>query len=211
MLRYDIDVRFSAADDAVIERTVSASGYFAARHRAYFRYTEPYVVVQNIQEKTKKINPFAELLDYKIEYHPGLSFDPVLQYRFKAPHPLLRAGKLRIVPLLNEIDFEEEWIAPEKREYPLDLSMLQTVQVKTNIHYGKYFSLYYIPTSFRITNPWFDFSVDYQKTADTIYYTEDFRLKKDIISPTEYSSFKKQMETALLKVRDQIILEEQKP
>lgn len=209
-IHYSMDVRLQNAEDAVVDRTITAAGLFAAHQRAYFKYTEPYIVEQNIVEKMKNICPFAELSEYRIDADNSLRKDPVLQYRFNAPHFLTRAGSMSVVPVLNEIGPKEEWIIQGTREYPLDFNMLQTFRTAITVHLPRGMGVYYLPQKFSAKTDWFDFYVDCTAEIDTIYYTEELRIKRRQVMPQEYRAFKEQMTGVLRTLREQIILKEQR-
>jgi len=209
-IHYVNRISLKNGEDAFVERSVIPTGLFGAFQRAYYKYTEPYVVEQDIREKIKKRTPLAELVDYHIEAQPTLQSDPVLRYRYEAPRLLTRAGTFSIVPVLNEARIDEEWIAVAQREYPLDLQMLQTVRTTTSLQLPREMDVVSVPVSFTMSSPWLDFSMDYQRQAATIYFTESMQVKKTDVSPSEYREFKKQVETVLSKIREPLILQEKK-
>jgi len=209
-IRYSMDIRLQNAEDALVERVIAATGLFAAHQRAYFKYTEPYIVEQNIVEKVKNISPFAELSEYRIDADASLRTDPVLEYRFNAPHFLTRAGKMSIMPVLNEVGPKEEWIIQKAREYPLDFNMLQTFTTAVTVHLPRGIGVYYLPQKRSARTDWFDFYVDCTTGVDTIYYTEELRIKKRQVTPGEYRAFKEQIAGVLRALREQIILTEQR-
>lgn len=210
MIHYVNKITLKNGEDAVVDRSVIPAGLFGAFQRAYYKYTEPYVVEQDLQEKIKKRTPLAELIEYHIDAQPTLHSNPVLKYRYEAPRLLTRAGIFSIVPVLNEIRINEEWIAVGQREYPLDLQMLQTVQTTSSLSLPPALDVVSMPSAFAISTEWFDFSMDYQRQTATIYFTESLHLKKTEVSPSEYREFKKQVETVLSKIREPLILQEKK-
>jgi hypothetical protein len=98
-------------------------------------------------------------------------------------------------------------VAKDKRQYPIDLNILDTRESVFEIELPNNFLIKYIPVSITEDNPWLKFVIEYNRRENKIYFVQKIELKKNIISQQDYPDFKALFESLAQKIRQRIILE----
>ncbi|MDD5430559.1 MAG: DUF3857 domain-containing protein, partial [Candidatus Omnitrophica bacterium] len=207
VIRYGMDIKISLEENADITRSVISEGFFAASYRWYVKYTHPEIIKENIQKKMMEISSLSQLKDYKIENIEGLDSNPRLIYNFFADKFFNPAGKLRIVPVLDQVYLDYKLISKEERNYPIDFEGLYTKSADINIVLPENVTIKYLPSQVISDNPWFKLTVSCRQAAGIINFKQEFVVKKPIVEQKDYQKFKKYLEEAIYLLREEIILE----
>lgn len=194
-------------ENAAIERSITTEGFFKSGHRWYLKYTHPSKIKEDIQKKMVEISPFSRLGDYKIENVDNFDKAPVLTYSFTSEKFLNPAGKLRIIPVINEINLDHNIIGKEERLFPVDLDSPHGSRAVISVAIPETLQIKYLPKSHAIDNEWFSFSYECDRLGNILLYKQDFYFKQRFIRKKDYKEFKKSLEKVLYFLREEAILE----
>ncbi|MBU3958281.1 MAG: hypothetical protein KKE91_00285, partial [Candidatus Omnitrophica bacterium] len=70
------------------------------------------------------------------------------------------------------------------------------------------FAIRYLPQCLNADSPWLEFSVEYNRKDNKIYFREKIELKKNKVSEEEYLNFKQFFQDLAKKIKQRIVLEE---
>jgi hypothetical protein len=204
---YETNIDLDANEDALIERKVTGTGFFASNQRYYLKYTHPQAIKDNIQEKMLKISPFSKLIDYKIENVDDFTKNPALEYNFKTTKFLNPANNLRVIPLLDDINIDTSYAGKEERDFPIDFGgffrKISNVKVKLPAN----LKVKFLPKNNEFDTAWFNFKSSYAQANSTIDLYKEFNVKKRFVETGEYKEFKKSLQKMFYLLREEVILE----
>ena len=142
---------------------------------------------------------------YNIENLEDLNKPVELSYTFKGPQYFTAAGKFRIMPQLSGLD--TSLVAKDKRQYPIDFSILDMRDSVFEIELPDNFLIKYMPPSITEDTPWLKLIIEYNHKENKIYFRQKIELKKNIVSQQDYPDFKAFFEGLAQKIQQRIILE----
>jgi hypothetical protein len=204
---YEMQVDIDSNEDAIINRKVTGTGFFASFQRYYLKYTHPDVLKNDIQKRMVQISPFSKL----IEYNPGnvddFDKDSFLQYSFSAKKVLNPADGLRILPFFDDIDIDTSYAGKEQRNFPIEFEGIFKKASKIKINLPANLQVKFLPTSKEIITPWFKFKSICSQNKNSIEIYREFDVIKRFIEPAEYKEFKKNMEEIFYLLKEEAILE----
>ncbi|MFA5337664.1 MAG: DUF3857 domain-containing protein [Candidatus Omnitrophota bacterium] len=204
---YEMQVDIDSNEDAIINRKVTGTGFFASFQRYYLKYTHPDVLKNDIQKRMVQISPFSKL----IEYNPGnvddFDNDSFLQYSFSAKKVLNPADGLRILPFFDDIDIDTSYAGKEQRSFPIEFEGIFKKASKIKINLPVNLQVKFLPTSKEISTPWFKFKSVCSQNKNSIEIYREFNVIKRFVEPAEYKEFKKNMEEVFYLLKEEAILE----
>ncbi len=204
---YNMDIIVNSKENADITRNLIFKGSYASAYRWYFQNTHPQVIKEDLQEKMTEIATLSELEGYEIKNIDNFDLEPMLTYKFRSEKIFNPAGKMRIVPVLDQLYLDSRYISKRQRNHPIDLDSLYSEIGKIRIVLPDNLRVKYLPQSLNLENKWFRLEVSYQKYSDYIDFYEKFTVKNRIVEPKDYQEFKKSFEDAIYLLREEIILE----
>jgi len=204
-IQYKTLININKDDSIEAERSVLTFGGYDARQRYYFRYTMPIIIEENLKNKVQSICPGGTLEEFTIRNQEDMAKTIELSYKFSGTDFLAKAGRLRVLPQLGDINLGV--VVKDKREYKIDFHNLEEIQTETIFQLPKNFSVKYLPPSLSYQMPWLDFVNSYEMEGDKIIFTEIKRFKSRYVSTDEYSEFKAFLERLAKRLNERIILE----
>ena len=207
---YVMDVAVNSEENATIERSVITKGSFAASYRWYLKYTHPALIEEDIRRKMVEISSLSQLLHYEIKNEDNFDATPILTYKFTAYKFLNPAGKLRITPVLDQAYLDCKLISKEKRDFPIDFEGFYTKIANIRIKLPRNLKVKYLPSPVVLDNAWFKLTVTYKNLGSTVDFAQSFVIKKRFVQQDEYPAFKKHLEDAIYRLREEVILEKTK-
>ncbi len=204
---YEMVITLDAKENASITRIVTTQGFFTSGHRWYLKYTHPFKIKEDIQEKMVQISSFSKLMDYEIKNVDDFDRAPVLKYVFTTEKFLNPAGKLRIVPALDEMQLDNNLIAKEQRRFAVDFGALFSKRSKLRVILPDNLEIKHMPEPAVLDSPWFTFSAAYKKERNELIRLREFKIKSRFVETNEYEKFKNQLEKVLYLLREEVILE----
>jgi transglutaminase-like putative cysteine protease len=206
-MHYVMQVNIDENEDALINRKVTTTGYFASAQRYYLKYTHPDIIKDDIQRKMVQISPFSKLLDYKIQNVDDFDKLPSLEYSFKADKILNPADNLRVLSVFDDINLDTAYAGKEERTFPIEFDTLikQVSEIKINLPAN--LKLKFLPKDKILDTDWFDFKSSYKYEPGSIEVRREFSLKKRFVNQPEYKEFKKNLKEVFYLLREEVILE----
>ncbi|MDP2922594.1 MAG: DUF3857 domain-containing protein [Candidatus Omnitrophota bacterium] len=204
---YETNIAIDSNEDALIERKITTTGFFASAQRYYLKYTHPQAIEDNIKEKMVRISPFSKLVDYRIENVDDFTKTPLLRYSFQAKKFLNPANNLRVIPLVDDIDIDTSYAGKEERNFPIDFGGIFGKISKTRIKLPANLKVKFLPKNREFDTLWFNFKSSYAEIGDTIELCKEFKAKKRFVEINEYKEFKKSLEEVFYLLKEEVILE----
>jgi len=204
---YELQINIDKNEDAIINRKVTASGFFAAFQRYYLKYTHPDVIKADIQKRMVEISPFSKLIDYNTGNVDDFDKDSSLQYSFSAKKVLNPADGLRILPFFDDIDLNTSYAGKEQRNFPIEFEGIFKKISKLKINLPENLQVKFLPTTKEITTPWFKFKSICSQDKNSIEIYREFSVIKRFVEPSEYKEFKKNMEEVFYLLKEEAVLE----
>lgn len=207
VIAYTMNIVLDAQEDALIQREVGVSGYFAAYQRYYLKYTHPQHIRDNIQQRMMQISPFTQLIDYQIENVDDFSKSPVLKYSFSAKKLLNPARHLRMIPYLGDIEIDAGYASKDKRVFPVEFEGLSCYISRVTVTLPLGLHVMYLPQNQDIVTKWFEFKASYTQDKNTLGFYREFSIHNRRVEQEEYHLFKEQLEKVTYLLREEVILE----
>ena len=199
-------IRINRDETIYAKRSVDTQGAFQSHQRYWLRYTKPKLVEEALRSATNAVAPGAVLLSYKIENQEDLDKDIILEYEFQAPEFLAKAGNVRLLPQLGQIDIGS--VVKEERNYPIEYIIFIESTNIIDIEMPDNFVIEYLPKEIKVDSPWFEFQNTYTIKDKAISFYEKYRLKKRYVSKEEYQEYKTLLEETSRQTNQNIILRE---
>lgn len=194
------------ADESIIaERKIFVSGIYEQGQRYWLLYTQPDLIRETIQEKIQEISIGAKLINYEAKGADNLNDKITFNYKFSGPEYFIESGNLRIMPQLAQ--FDNSIVAKEKRNYPLDLGLLDMKKTVFEIDLPAGFIVKYLPESIQEDSPWLSYNVSYANNRQSIKFNQEIKFKRNIIFQEEYDDFRKFCSSLSKKIKQRVILE----
>jgi hypothetical protein len=205
LLEHLTDISILPEGGIEASRKVFTRGGVAQGQRYWLRYSQPEKITHTLEEKVQGMTVGGALEGYEVLGAETLVEPVELRYRFKGPEYLLRAGKLRIVPEL--VDMDLNLVAAETRRFPLDLGtpLVQRSQVTLSLPSGM--RVEYLPEGVREDTPWYSCAVSCRAEGAKIVCEQELRYKVRQISVTDYPKFKQSYEETARRIKPRIVLE----
>ncbi|MCK9613924.1 MAG: DUF3857 domain-containing protein [Candidatus Omnitrophica bacterium] len=204
---YEMQIDIDRNEDAIINRKITATGFFASIQRYYLKYTHPDVLKDDIQKRMVQISPFSKLIKYNAGNVDDFDKDASLQYSFSAKKVLNPANGLRILPFFDDIDIDTSYAGKEQRNFPIEFEGIFKKASKIKINLPENLQVKFLPTSKEINTPWFKFKSVCSQNENSIDIYREFDVIKRFIEPAEYKEFKKNMEEIFYLLKEEAILE----
>jgi len=126
-----VSIKVNNDESIDAQKTIRTRGVYDQFQRYWLLYTLPELIRAEIEKKIQGISIGATLKDYDIKNLDDLDKTVELSYRFHGPEYFTCAGRLRIMPQL--VDVNTGIVSRDKRNYPLDLDMLDIKGAELNI------------------------------------------------------------------------------
>ena len=208
LVRQQLKIGLGKNESVASEKTIFTHGVYDQAQRMWLLYTPPELIKDALQEKIQGLSVGAKLDRYSIKNLDNLNEPVVLNYSFQGPEYFIRAGKLRIVPQLTELD--ASIIAKERRKYPIEFGFLDSKETVLDIEIPAEFVIKYIPQSINQDSPWLTFTAEYSLGDNKINFRQKAQLKKVVVAEEEYAGFKKFFENLAQQTKQRIVLEKRK-
>jgi len=200
-----IKIKVNADESIDAQKTIYLHGAYDQIERSWLLYTLPELVRADIEKRIQTISIGAKLQDYAVKNLQDLDKPVELSYWFHGPEYFICAGKFRIMPPLSSVSIG--MVSKDKRNYPVDLNMLDIDVIASNISVPAGFVVKYMPQDINEDCPWFKFSTRNKYSGHEIRFRQEMEMKKNIVPVEEYPEFKRSMESISKKIKQSIILE----
>jgi transglutaminase-like putative cysteine protease/tetratricopeptide (TPR) repeat protein len=205
LVRQGVTITLHNDESIYSKKSVVTSGAYDQAQRYWLLYTPPQLISESLQEKIQEISIGAKLLDYSIENLNDLNQPVVLKYEFNGSEYLTAAGSLRIIPQLAGVD--NSLVAKEKRDFPIDFTILDSRETEFTIEFPDNFSVKYMPDNVVEDSKWLKFTALYQRQDNKINFKQTVELKENTVPTEQYSEFKNFFEGLAKKLKQRIVLE----
>ncbi len=205
LTKQQVKISLDTSEAIVAEREVSTYGVYDQGQRMWLLYTPPELIENALQERIQGLSVGAKLNGFSIKNLESLNEPVVLNYSFQGPEYFIRAGNLRVMPQLAELD--ASIIAKDRRKYPIDFGFLSSKEAVFDIEIPKNFTIKYIPQGINQDSPWLAFTAEYSLRNNRINFRQKTQLKETVVSEQDYPAFKKFFENLAQQVKQRIILE----
>jgi hypothetical protein len=205
LVRQKLAIKINLDESIVAEKAIFTYGAYDAAQRLWLLYTPPELIEQELKENLQNISIGAKLDRYLIKNLEDLNNPVVLSYNFKGPEYFTVAGNLWIMPQLASLD--ASIAAQDKRKYPIDFAMLDTIETISEITIPPQLAIRYLPASVSEESAWLKFNVEYNHKGNKIYFKQTRQLKNNRILEEEYPAFKNFLENLAKRVKQRIVLE----
>lgn len=202
LVSFDIDANLSVSGK-------SKSSY--SKYLAYsFRNSYSNLNEESLIKKIEEGNTGLTVSKPKIEQAENLKKPVVLNYEFEYQDGIEEVGnKLYLSPLFFMVDEENEF-KEDKRNYPIDFSYPFSEKIMVNVKLPAGYIVESLPeqAKFVCANIG-EYSFLLKQNGSTIQLLTNFKLSKSIISPEEYTEFKKFYQMYIDKQLEKIVLTKQ--
>lgn len=202
-----LDIILDESEAMQANKEVFSYGFYNQLQRAWLIYTQPEQIRQTLEETIQEISLGARLNEYRVDNLEDLDKDLVLSYNFQGPEYWTRAGNLRILPQLANLD--SSLAVKESRVYPLDFELCDTEEKYFKINLPPGYKIKYLPQAIELDNEWINFNCDYSSQEGIIYFKQKRSLKKKNIDIKEYLEFKESYQDLLRRIKQRIVLEKE--
>ncbi|MBL7081278.1 MAG: DUF3857 domain-containing protein [Candidatus Omnitrophica bacterium] len=200
-----------APDETIkAEKRVSTFGFYDQGQRFWLKYSPPDSIKEMLSQSIQFLSK-AKLTEYEIKNVDNLNVPLVLDYSFAGTDYWQRAGKLRILPQLVQLDTSS--VARQIRRWPIDLGPPYIKEQELEIVLPKGTKILYLPTQTEEECPWFKLVVQYRTEAapgqdsSSIYFKQITELKKKEVAAAQYRQFKDFLEQLSSQIKERIVLE----
>jgi hypothetical protein len=204
-LRQQLKLNITKEGKLKAEKIISTFGLYDQAQRYWFLYTMPELITETLKEKIQEVSVGARLDNYTVENTGDLNHPVVLRYAFSGPEYLIPAGRLRIVPQLANLD--TSLAAKDKRRYEIDFQTLESQETLVELDLPAELAVKYLPPDIQKSSPWLEFTVEYKKNGNKIFFRQKSEAKKTEVSLEEYPAFKKFFEEVAKGIKQRIVLE----
>jgi len=201
----DLKIKVAADETITAQRGIFTYGHYDQMQRAWLLYTPPESISQALEERIQDVCVGGQLIRYKVKHVDDLNTPATLEYSFSGMDYWARAGALRILPPLADVD--TSLVAKKARSYPIDLGVPQAKTVELLLVIPSQFKVKYLPEDTAQESPWINASVRYQEKGNTIHFIQETQINKNTVSPQEYPEFKKFLEDFSRQVQQRVVLE----
>ena len=205
LVRQQANIKINLDESIAAEKTIFTYGAYDAGQRLWLLYTPPELIEQALKEKLQDVSIGAKLERYIIKNLEDLNTPVLLTYTFKGPEYFTVAGNLWLMPQLASLD--ASIVAKDIRKYPIDFSMLDTVETIFEITIPRQFTIRYLPASVSEESAWLKFSVEYSYKDNKIYFKQRRELKNSLVLEEEYPAFKNFLESLAKRIKQRIVFE----
>ncbi|MBU3958574.1 MAG: DUF3857 domain-containing protein, partial [Candidatus Omnitrophica bacterium] len=176
LLKECVDIKINSDETITAKRSIFTYGIYDQAQRFWLLYTPPELVEETIKEKIQEISIGARLDSYVVKNLNDLNTPLELSYVFNGTDYCTLAGPLRIMPELSALD--TSLVAKDKRKYAIDFDILNTKETILEFEIPDNFAIRYLPQCLNADSPWLEFSVEYNRKDNKIYFREKIELKK---------------------------------
>ncbi len=180
-------------------------GAYGQRQRYWLLYTQSELIQDALKNIIQDISIGAKLDSYNIDNLGNLNAPVVLSYSFHGPEYFTKAGLLRIMPQLTNLD--TSLTAKDSRKYPIDFKSLDNREVYIEFAIPESFVLKYMPENINRESPWISFNAEYTFKNNKIYFKQIIKGKSDKVTREEYAVFKDFIENLGRSIKQRIVLE----
>lgn len=205
LVKQRVNIKLNNDESIYSKKSVFTFGAYDQSQRYWLLYTPPQLIAESLKERIQEIAVGAKLADYSIENLNNLNQPVVLNYEFQGREYLNSAGALRIIPQLAAVD--NSLVAKEKRDFPIDFTILDSKETVFSIELADNFAVKYIPDNVSEDSKWLKFDARYRKEDNVIYFEQNVELKVNAVPREEYVDFKNFFEGLAKKVKQRIVLE----
>ena len=199
------NIKVKSNESITALRDIISTGIYEQSQRYWLLYTQPKLIEEALQSKIQEFSIGAKLEKYHIEHLDDLNTPVYLTYAFQGPEYFASAGNLRVMPQLASVDLS--LVAKEKREYPIDFSILDVQESILTVEIPPNFIVKYLPQSIVKDSPWFKCMVEYYFQDNKLSFRQKTEFKKTKITENEYSDFKSLLEDLAKKAKERVVLE----
>jgi hypothetical protein len=201
----DTNIKIGSDEAMTAQRGIFTYGNYDQMQRAWLLYTPPDLIFQSLEERIQSFCVGGQLIRYNVKHADDLNTPSVLEYAFSGRDYWARAGSLRILPPL--VDIDTSLVAKQERRYPIDLSIPQAKMAELDIELPAEFKVKYLPDDIIRESPWISASVKYTEKANVIHFIQNVQVNKPEVTPQEYKEFKEFLEDFSRQAQQRIILE----
>jgi hypothetical protein len=189
------------------EREVTALGSYSHLQRYWLKFTMPTLIEEELKQRARGFADNATLKNYVIKNVDDLDRPILLKYTFSAPQYFIKAGPIRIMDQLTNIDTTPFF--KEARRYPIEFPGLDLQEERIEIELPARFAVKYLPPPVEVETPWFYFVSQYEKAdKHLIRYHFVHKTKEHRVEIKEYRAYKKSIEEIASLVNQHVVLEE---
>ncbi|MDD5655019.1 MAG: DUF3857 domain-containing protein [Candidatus Omnitrophica bacterium] len=200
-----LDIQIGRDETLLAKREVLSFGQYDQMQRAWLTYTAPEQISQGLEEKIQDFASGARLIKYATANVLELSSPVRLEYSFSGQEYWTKAGTLRILPQLCDIDTSIAGL--KERRYPVDLGLPEIRITEYDIKLPAGVKVKYLPENVSRENPWLKVTVRYAQKNGAISVKQETSTKKIRIAPEEYLEFKDFLEDVTRQIKQRVILE----
>jgi hypothetical protein len=208
LIKQKLALRVNEDESIVGTKKNITLGVYDQGQRFWLLYTQPELIQDLLRNKIQDVSIGAKLDKYNIDNLGDLNNPVVLSYSFHGPEYFTKAGALRIMPQLANLD--TSLTSKESRRYPIDFGLLNKGESYLEITIPKDFVLKYMPGDIKVDSPWFSFSQEHSFKDNKICLRQFNCNKTDKIPQEEYASFKSFMENLARSIKQRVVLEKVK-
>ncbi|MFA5116455.1 MAG: DUF3858 domain-containing protein, partial [Candidatus Omnitrophota bacterium] len=200
-----LDIQIGRDETLLAKREVLSFGQYDQMQRAWLTYTAPEQISQGLEEKIQDFASGARLIKYDTANVIELNSPVRLEYSFSGQEYWTKAGALRILPQLCDID--TSIVGLKERRYPVDLGLPEIRITEYDIKLPGGIKVKYLPENVSRENPWLKVTVRYAQKNGAISVKQETSTKKIRVAPEEYPEFKDFLEDVTRQIKQRVILE----
>ena len=198
-------VELAPNGEASISDSFWFSGTMEASFRGYFEYTPEQKRGKVVEQYLAQRKAGASLVDFNLENVSDISQPFLFNFKYDVKNYPTEAGDYLLidVPALKysfpEIDLRDP-------NYGIKLNM--TFMRKHNVTFilPENYRVEFVPDSFDISNPYFDYSASYLVDGDKVVFKDRYRVKKLRVPVSDYKQYKSDAEKILSYLKEKIFL-----
>lgn len=207
--KVDTEMKIIINKDESIEatRSIHTWGAYDYAQRYWLKFTMPVLIEEGLKQRVRSFADQAVLTGHKFYNVEDLNKNVILEYSFKAPQYLKKAGQVRIMDQLGGIDTSS--LIKDVRRYPIEFSGLGLRTQSTEVVLPQQLKVKYLPPQMKVDNKWFSFLSRYElKGRNILRFYLSYEQKVKSVSVEDYSEYKKAIEGMAELANQQVILQE---
>ncbi|MDD5731235.1 MAG: hypothetical protein PHN57_08960, partial [Candidatus Omnitrophica bacterium] len=204
-IRQELNIKVNKNEGITAEKKNYTRGFFDQAQRYWLLFTQPELIQDTLNSVAQEISIGAKVNKYKIDNLDDLNKPVVLAYDFSGDEFFTVSGSLRILPQLASVN--TALVSKLKRRYPVDLGLLDVKEEYLEIDLPKGLIVKNMPDNLSEESPWSEVKVEYGYKNNKIFFRQETRTKKKIISQSDYAAFKAFLEKAARRAKQRVILE----
>ena len=191
------DVTIKDDGGIVVKGRRAYQGQYEHSIRGYNKSLKEEEIKDNFKQSLNATLPGVKLKSLEYTDFMDLDKQVVEDVEYEAPNAVIIAGDLMLFAVPG-YGFNFSEISLKERKYPIDYGYLTDNESTFNFTIPKGYKVKYLPKKFEVDNKYMDFKAEYKETAPGIItFTDRMQRKCRFVDPSDYASYKTDLESIM--------------